>query len=582
MLKFMLRIFKMSGKYKKSLILAIFISFIKAMMMKVPVIMTVIFIGAVYSKTLNTAFCIKSAIVLTVALVLQYLAQNISDRLQASAGYKICADYRLRLGEHLRKLPMGYFTEGNMGKISSVLSTDIVFIEESSMNVMADLINYLFAAILMIVFMFNFNIEVGAVSLICSVLIYLYGIYMRKSAMANSSLRQEKSEELTESVLDFVSGIGVIKSYNMLEESSEKLSDIFDDSCKTSLKFESDFTPFAWGLHFIYALTTAMLLLSATRVYMNKSISIVYYMGILLFAIDIFAPLKAFFQQILRLTVMESCLNRMDGVFLERQLPDKAEYTLDEAKENAKEIEFCDVHFAYDKKEVLHGITFDIKKNTMTALVGPSGGGKSTIASLISRFWDVSSGRVLIRGRDISKVSLAELMNNISMVFQRVYLFQDTVYNNIAMGRPGASKEEVIEAAKKARCYEFISKLEKGFDTVIGEGGATLSGGERQRISIARCILKDAPIVILDEATASVDADNERLIQEAISELCKGKTLIVIAHRLNTIKDADQILLVSDGSIVERGTHKELMDMDGIYRRFVELRQRDRGWTAIR
>ena len=240
------------------------------------------------------------------------------------------------------------------------------------------------------------------------------------------------------------------------------------------------------------------------------------------------------------------------------------------------------MHFAYDKKEVLHGITFDIKKNTMTALVGPSGGGKSTIASLISRFWDVSSGKILIRGRDISKVSLAELMNNISMVFQRVYLFQDTVYNNIAMGRPKASKEEVIEAAKKARCYEFISKLEKGFDTVIGEGGATLSGGERQRISIARCILKDAPIVILDEATASVDADNERLIQEAISELCKGKTLIVIAHRLNTIKDADQILLVSDGSIAERGTHKELMDMDGIYRRFVELRQRDRGWTAIR
>ena len=334
MLKFMLRIFKMSGKYKKSLILAIFISFIKAMMMKVPLIMTVIFVGAVYSKTLNTAFCIKSAIVLVVGLVLQYLAQNISDRLQASAGYKICADYRLRLGKHLRKLPMGYFTEGNMGKISSVLSTDIVFIEESSMTVMADLINYLFAAILMIVFIFNFNIEVGAVSLICSVLIYLYGIYMRKSAMADSALRQEKSEELTESVLDFVSGIGVIKSYNMLEESSEKLSAIFDDSCKTSLKFEANFTPLVWGLHFIYALTTAVVLLSATRVYMNKSISIVYYMGILLFAIDIFAPLKAFFQQILRLTVMESCLNRMDEVFLERQLPDKAEYTLDEAKEN--------------------------------------------------------------------------------------------------------------------------------------------------------------------------------------------------------------------------------------------------------
>lgn len=581
MLRFMLRILKMSGKYKTSIVIAAFISFIKAILMKVPIIMTVIFLEAVYNKSLDNAFCISCLIILAIALVLQYIAQNAADRLQASSGYKICADYRLRLGEHLRKLPMGYFTEGNMGKISSVLSTDIVFIEESSMNVMADLINYLFASLVMVGFMFIFNIKVGITTLICSVIIYIYGTYMRKSSMADSYLRQEKSEELTESVLNFVSGIGIIKSYNMLDESSEKLSAVFDDSCKMSLKFEANFSPLAIGLKILYAFATCIVLLAATKVYMAGDISLVYYIGILLFIIDLFIPLRTFFEQILRLTVMESCLDRMEEIFEESELTDEALYTLNDTVENAKELQFEAVHFAYDKKEVLHGITFDINKNTMTALAGPSGGGKSTIASLISRFWDVTSGRILIRGRDIRKVSLSELMSNISMVFQRVYLFQDTVYNNIAMGRPEASQEEVIAAAKKARCYEFISKLENGFDTVIGEGGATLSGGERQRISIARCILKDAPIVILDEATASIDADNERLIQEAISELCKGKTLMVIAHRLNTIKDADQILLVSEGHIAERGTHKELMDMNGIYRRFVELRLRDRGWSRV-
>jgi ATP-binding cassette subfamily B protein len=210
----------------------------------------------------------------------------------------------------------------------------------------------------------------------------------------------------------------------------------------------------------------------------------------------------------------------------------------------------------------------------MTALVGPSGGGKSTIASLLARFWDVKSGRILVRGEDIRDVSLGSLMDQLSMVFQRVYLFQDTIYNNIAISRPDATKEEVYEAAKKARCYDFIMQLPDGFDTVIGEGGASLSGGEKQRISIARCILKDSPIVILDEATASVDADNERAIQEAISELCKDKTLLVIAHRLKTIRDADQILVVSDGEIIERGDHASLINKNGTYANMVSLQNK--------
>ena len=301
-----------------------------------------------------------------------------------------------------------------------------------------------------------------------------------------------------------------------------------------------------------------------------------FYIGMLLFLFDLFVPMKSFYGQIARLTVMNSCMDRIESLFAEKELDDSGAEILKNI--SAPEIEYRNVTFAYDKKDILKDISFRADKGTMTALVGPSGGGKSTIASLLPRFWDVKSGEILLRGTDIRRIPLAALMDNISMVFQRVYLFQDTVYNNIALGRPNASREEVIEAAKKARCYDFIMELPDGFDTVIGEGGASLSGGQAQRLSIARCILKNSPIVILDEATASVDADNESYIQQAISELCKGKTLFVIAHRLNTIVGADNIMVIKDGKIAESGNHESLMKNNGIYHSMVTKRAVSTGW----
>ncbi|MCR4643655.1 MAG: ATP-binding cassette domain-containing protein, partial [Lachnospiraceae bacterium] len=361
---------------------------------------------------------------------------------------------------------------------------------------------------------------------------------------------------------------------NMLGDRSKRLTDEFEKSCRESIDFEIAYSPWARALYLTFGAGTALMLALAGVLFGKGMIPDTYMLGMALFLFDMFVAIKSYYGQMARLTVTSASLDRIEEVFEAEELKDEGKKTLQltAAGEAAvPAIEYDRVSFGYTQKDVLKDVSFKVRAGEMTALVGPSGGGKSTIASLLARFWDVGSGRILVNGDDIKDVTLGSLMDNISMVFQRVYLFQDTVYNNIAIGRPDAAREEVEEAAKKARCYDFIMQLPDGFDTVLGEGGASLSGGEKQRISIARCILKDAPIVILDEATASVDADNERAIQEAISELCRNKTLLVIAHRLKTIKDADQILVISDGRIVEKGDHEELCALNGAYAHMVLL-----------
>lgn len=570
------RILDVSGNYKGRIYGAMVLSFLKGMLMKVPAVAVFLIVSAFIDGKLTKTAGIYAAIALVGSVAVQAIFQNIADRLQSAAGYMIFADMRMKLGAHLRRLPMGFFTEGNIGRISSVLSTDMVFIEENCMMVLADVMSYLFSQIIMIVFMFFFDWRLGLASLAVTGCMMLLGKGMIKSDLSNSKERQDAAEIQTKAVLDFTEGIGIIKTYNLLGEKSKELTDSFAHNCKVNLAFEEEHAPWARGVNMIYAAGTVLVLAISTFLYVKGAMPLNYYIGMLLFHFDLFVPIKTFYDQEARLTVMSACMDRIEALFAEKQLDDSGTQLL--ADSNAPEIEYRNVTFAYDQKDVLKDVSFKADKGTMTALVGPSGGGKSTIASLLTRFWDIQSGEILLRGTDIRKIPLATLMNNISMVFQRVYLFQDTVYNNIALGKPDASREEIIEAAKKARCYDFIMELPDGFDTVIGEGGASLSGGQAQRLSIARCILKDSPIVILDEATASVDADNESYIQQAISELCKGKTLLVIAHRLNTIAGADQIMVIRDGQVAESGDHNSLMQKDGIYRSMVTKRAVSTGW----
>ena len=579
MITLMKRILVVSGAYKGRIQIAFVFSFLKSLLAKAPIGLAFLILTAFYQETMNTRLCLWSGTAMLICVMLQVLFQNISDRLQSAAGYMMFADKRMELGRHLRKMPMGYFTEGNIGKISSVLSTDMVFIEENCMTAFADMMSYIFSEAIMQVFLLYFNVWLGLAAIAIILIILLTARSMKKESLADSSLRQEQSENLTEAVLDFIEGIGIIKTYNLLGEKSKELADNFRESCHVNLDFEQNHAPWQRRLNLIYGLGAVFIIVLSVWLYWRGMFDASYLIGVMLFVFDLFEPLKALYSQSTRLTVMSSCMDRIEEVFSENELPDTGRHSIP-AKDDCPEISFQHVSFAYGEKEVLHDISFSLKQNHMLALVGPSGGGKSTIANLIARFWDVRSGQVLVRGRDIREIPLADLMNHISMVFQRVYLFQDTIYNNISMGRPDASREEVFEAAKKARCYDFIMALPNGFDTVIGEGGETLSGGEKQRISIARCILKDAPVIILDEATANVDADNESYIQEAISELCRGKTLVVIAHRLNTIRQADNILVIADGKIAQEGTHKQLIETDGIYRNFVTVRENSRGWNV--
>ncbi|MFV0528259.1 MAG: ABC transporter ATP-binding protein [Lachnospiraceae bacterium] len=576
MISLVKRLLDITGKRKKTIYAAFAFSFVKALLSKAPVIITLAAIYTFYNGTMDLKLCVRFGVVMALCLVLQAIAQAMADQLQSTVGYRIFAEKRMELGEHLRRLPMGYFTEGNIGKISSILSTDMVFVEGYCMTELANMVSYIFAEAVLLIFLFFFNFWLGFTTILLLCVIWTVAAAMRKISLKDSAQKQEQSQKLTESVLEFVSGIGIIKTYNIIGKKQADLINNFKQTCDFSLDYERSQTLWQRRLFMIYGIGTAAIIALALILESYGIMDKMFVIGILLLAFDLFAPVKALYSSIPLLAIMNSCMDRIDAVFDEPELPDIGNRVIP-SKSNLPEIQFSNVGFGYGEKEILHNISFELHDCQMTALVGPSGSGKSTITNLLARFWDVNSGHIYIRGVDIMQIPFAELMNHISMVFQRVYLFSDTIYNNICIGRPDANYEDVIDAAKKARCYDFIRALPDGFDTIVGESGYSLSGGEKQRISIARCILKDAPIVILDEATASVDADNESYIQEAISELCNGKTLLVIAHRLGTIRNANEILVLSDGVIKERGSHEALLMKKGIYTDFVNIRERSRG-----
>ena len=397
---------------------------------------------------------------------------------------------------------------------------------------------------------------------------------MEKQSAKIAPKRQRDEARLVEAVLEQLQGMSVIKSFNLTGKGDKRVRQALEDSRANNLAVEKLFTPYIWGQEMVLHLFSVLILAASVGLCLTGAMSLANALMAVIVSFLIFSQIQSAGSGVSALRLVGSSIDHANQV---DDIPEMDQRGT-AIRPESHEIVFDHVNFSYGSRPILKDVSLIIPDRTTTAIVGPSGSGKTTLCNLIARFWDVDGGRVTIGGRDVREYTLESLMEQVSMVFQRVYLFADTVENNIKFGCPDATHEQVVAAAKAACCHDFISALPNGYDTVIGEGGSTLSGGEKQRISIARAMLKNAPIVILDEATASVDPENEHLIQQALSALTKGKTILTIAHRLATIQNADQILVVEDGRIAQRGTHAELMAQGGLYRRFIEIREQAEGW----
>lgn len=512
--------------------------------------------------------------ILLVSLVGKIITQYISQLEQTHAGYFMAADKRIRIGNKLKKVPMGFFSEFSLGKITTMSTTTLSQIEMQVPMLLVLVLGGLLNTFVFALALYYLHIMVGITAFLGILAFFIVTYFMEKKSRENVSEIGIAQTHLTKQVLETVQGMQVIKSYNLGGKNNKELSNAFEENCNITMKLEKTMTPYIALQRIVLGISIAAIIILSAKYYIEGDMLLADAIMSMIAGFIIFEGIKAAGSSMAILRIAE---NSIDSLKYLEKIP--------EMKEGAEtipirhpDIEFKDVSFAYDEKTILDHISCEMKKNTMTAIVGPSGSGKTTFCNLIARFWDVNAGEILMAGKNIKEYTLPNLMSHIAMVFQNVYLFEDTIENNIKFGVPSATREEVIEAAKKAMCHDFIEALPNGYDTLIGEGGATLSGGQKQRISIARAMLKDAPIVIFDEATANIDPENEDKLKAAIEELTKNKTIIMIAHRLSTIRNADQILVLNNGKIEQRGNHEELMKQGGLYKTLISMKNKATIW----
>lgn len=513
---------------------------------------------------------------IAVSIVLRFIFSYGKNRLQESIGYEVAAQDRIEIGERLKHVPLGYFSKVKTGDILATATTELGVLELQGMKMVDAVINgyiSVFAIVCFLAFMSPLAALISLVGVGLSALA-LWGIN-RKSARLTPKAH-EATERLAGAIVEYMRGLATAKSYGRENTAMEPMAEAIDDLSAKRIDIEYGFTPLNVAHLSAIKLTSVGVVAVAAFAALAGQMELWVFIVLALFSFTIFAGVENVNDSAHMLGDLNDILGKLEKL--------KAAPVIDENGQEVAlthtDIEFDHVDFSYEKdgKQILRDVSFSIPEGTTCALVGPSGAGKTTIANLMARFYDVDGGCIRVGGRDVRELTCDSLLEDFAMVFQNVYLFDDTVAANIGFGRAGATREEIEEAARRACCYDFIMELPQGFDTRVGEGGAALSGGQKQRISIARALLKDAPIIILDEATASVDPENEALIQHAIAELTADKTVVAIAHRLATIRNADQILVVDGGGIAQRGTHDGLMRQEGTYRRFVEIREASEGW----
>ena len=580
MLKTINRLLEFSGEKKRDLIISFVYSIILTIFEALTIFAIVYSLNSIIVatnsgsnisyKTIIVAFLIMLASV-SGKIIFGYLSKNKNS----VACFDMCSTKRIEIGDRLKRIPMGYFSNNRLGEITSAVTTTIDDIECESGHILSDIVVGVVHAILISIMITFFNWRIGVTSILAIFLGLWVNSILQKKSISISPKRQQAQSNLVSAVLEYIRGIAVIKAYGMGDTSNRAVDQAIYESRKRNIILEETFIKLIALFTYVFKVASCSMIMLAVYSFIGGDFTLLNTLMMIVSSFVVFSQIESAGSTSSLLRLVDSSMDKIEIV----QNTPLIDENGSDIKPSNFDIEFKNVTFSYDTRKILDNISLKIKQNTTVAIVGPSGGGKSTICNLIARFWDVDQGKVLVGGHNVKDYTCESLLNNISMVFQNVYLFQDTILNNIKFGRPEATMKQVIEAAKKACCHEFISELPEGYNTVIGEGGSSLSGGEKQRISIARAILKDSSIIILDEATSSVDPENEKQLQKAIEELTRHKTVIMIAHRLSTVKNADNIFVLSNGHIIQQGKHSQLVKIPGLYLDFINARKKAVGWN---
>ncbi|EHI55666.1 hypothetical protein HMPREF9333_01381 [Johnsonella ignava ATCC 51276] len=568
------KIWDFSGKEKGNLNKSVLLGFVYAMFNMLQISAIYFILKAIINGERDT----KPMIIALSFLLISILGRTVTDKFaqlqRTHAGYFMVAEKRISIGNKLKTVPMGYFNENNLGEITGITTTILDEVENTAPMVLVNMMSGFIDSIVFLLMILVYRWQIG-IFITVGIILYLWvtSVMERKSRNL-APLRQEAQEKLVDALLEQLQGMLIIKAFNLTGKGDKKLKTAMQNSRNANLNLEKLFTPYTIMQEMVLRMCSVGIMLFALYSYFKGEMNLLTTLMSIIISFSVFSGLESAGSAMSILRIVSSSIedaNRTDDLV---QMDSNGK----ELSPSNHDIIFNNVSFSYEKKKILDGISVTLPDKSFTAIIGPSGSGKTTMCNLIARFWDVDNGSILIGGHDVKEYTLESLMSQISIVFQKVYLFQDTIENNIRFGKPEASREDVIAAAKSACCHEFIMSLPLGYETVAGEGGMNLSGGEKQRISIARAILKDAPIIILDEATANVDPENEDRLQNAIEALTKDKTVIMIAHRLKTVRHADRILVINKMKIEQQGTHDELIHKEGIYRRFIAEREDATAW----
>ncbi len=493
---------------------------------------------------------------------------------EGEGSYRTCENKRIQIGNRMKYMPMGYFNSHSLGNLTSVATATMSDLESMAFVVIVRTLVGVIHAVIFSLAMCYFNWKLSLIFLLGVILFMIINTMLLHCSRRLSPKRLEAQTKFMDAVLEYIQGMGVVRAFHMVNQSNSAMGKTIEETQKKNMLLERRRIPYIAAEQIVLRIASAAAAFCSIALFINGTLEMTYCLMILVSAFMVYSQLESAGEMFFMLSMIDASIDRVEEINQSPQIDIDGK----EQHPARLDIEMRDVSFAYGDKKVIKHVSLVVPQGTTTAIVGPSGAGKTTLVNLIARFWDVDSGSVRIGGIDVKDYKLDSLMKNISMVFQNVYLFPDTIENNIKFGSPNAAHEDVVRAAKAARCHEFILALPDGYQTVIGESGATISGGEKQRISIARAIMKDAPIIILDEATANVDPENEAELQKASKALTQGKTIIMIAHRLKTVKNADQIIVINQGKIAQQGTHDELIKQAGIYADFVGMREKAIGW----